>query len=104
MIDLCAEDATTLYARSNTRFIHLRVGNAGEWLRCNCRVRPSSYGTVRILNPFGPHLFLLSDTSSGRLDLPFITKRPLRLPNPCWGMGFAYAEFSCSGTASFVFA
>jgi hypothetical protein len=33
MIDLCAEDATILYAASNTRFIPLRVGNAGEWLR-----------------------------------------------------------------------
>jgi hypothetical protein len=50
MIDLCAEDATTLYARSNTRFIPLRVGNAGEWLRaevdkaerCRSSRRPQS--------------------------------------------------------------
>ena len=54
MIDLCAEDATILYAASDTRFIPLRVGNAGEWLRTMPLGRSRSRGgrsRVRLSQP-----------------------------------------------------
>jgi hypothetical protein len=75
-------------------------------LRCNSRVRPSAYGQCTlILDPSGPNLFLSSDTSSGRLDLPFVTNRRFDYPRiHAGGAVFACAGLSCSGTASFIFA